>query len=101
AVSVLAELMAVAVMYVACRKSRLLPGVWDRNLKKILAVSLAVFALAFALSYGAVYSTVVLVAVSVLFFSVYFGLLALLGEKNTLSVYSFVKSKLSNSNARL
>ncbi len=99
AVSVIAELLAVAVMYVACRRNGLLPAVWDRNLKKIIVVSISVFALSFAASYGELYSIWALAGVSVVFFVIYFGLLTLVREKNTLSVYSFIKSKIGNSNA--
>ena len=98
-VSVIAELLAVAVMYLACRKSGLLPVVWDSNLKKIVFASLLMFAVSFMAVYGKLYSTLVLAAVSAVYFMLYFGLLALFREKNSHSVYLFIKSKLVKSDA--
>ncbi|MBW8360039.1 MAG: flippase [Weeksellaceae bacterium] len=93
-VSVIAEILAVIIMYLACRKDSLFPRIMDRNFLKIIMISAVIFVLSYLMMFREIYGLTEFVAFSALFFVLFFGLLTVVKEKNCFSVYVYIKSKL-------
>lgn len=100
-VAVLAELLAIVMMYYTCRKHSLMPKLTDANFYKIIAAGTAVGILGYFLFFGKVFPATELILLSGLFFAVFFIILFITKESNSRAAVHFVLAKTTKRNAGL
>lgn len=98
-VAVIAEVLAIVIMYFACRKESLFPKVFDNNFNKIIGASVVVFLISYSLVFKIVFPFYLLVIYSGIFFFVFYSLLLIIKEKNCVEIYLYIQSKILNKNA--